>query len=211
MRLGPAILAVLLAGCGGATPGGSSDAGSSPSDPGTFQTAQGFCSSNPKLAGGDLVGTWTIVGVCAISTNYPDNCATTTLSLSLAAQGSVTFNTDQTGSIDVTVVIKKSSIMPPSCSSAGTCAAFESDLTVGSNGIVSASCSPSTTDPTLCACEESYTPYLMQGSGSYKLELPTYLYSPDLHLQGGFLVNGNSLRLDGPAFMGTEFELMGRR
>jgi hypothetical protein len=51
----------------------------------------------------------------------------------------------------------------------------------------------------------------MQGSGSYSFELPTYLKSPALHLQGGFLVQGNTLRLDGPSVGTTEFDLIAQR
>ena len=51
----------------------------------------------------------------------------------------------------------------------------------------------------------------MQGSGSYTLELPNHLYSPSLQLPVGFLVQGNTLRLDGAGFETTKFDLIEQR
>jgi len=211
MRGGLAMATLLAIGCGGSPPAGSSDAGSLLTDAGAFQTAQGYCSSSPTLSGGNLVGTWTIVGACAISTGAPENCTNATVSLSLTAQGTVTFDADQTGAIDVTVAISEDSGLAANCSSGGSCASLQSDLTAGTNGAASATCSTSTTDATRCTCEETYAPYVLQGAGSYTLVRSNYLSSSALSLQGGFLVAGNTLRLDGLGFETTEFDLIGQR
>lgn len=205
------MVTVLTVGCGGSPAVRSSDAGPLIADAGAIQTAQGYCASNPTLSGGDLVGAWTIVGACAISTGAPENCTAATVSLSLTAQGTVTFNADQTGAIDVTVAITENSVLAPSCSSGGSCASLQSDLTAGTNGAASATCNTSTTDATRCACQETYSPYVIQGSGTYTLLRSNYLSSSALSLQGGFLVAGNTLRLDGLGFETTEFDLIGQR
>lgn len=158
-----------------------------------------------------MVGTWTIVGACAISTGAPENCTNATVSLSLTAQGTVTFNADQTGAIDVSVTITENSELAASCSTGGSCASLQSDLTAGTNGAASATCNTSSTDATRCTCVETYSPYVLQGAGSYTLVRSNYLSSSALSLQGGFLVAGDTLRLDGLGFETTEFDLLGQR
>jgi hypothetical protein len=195
-------------GCGGSGAVTPSDGGSQTAEAGPIQTAEGFCASNPQLSGGDLVGDWTIVDACVISTGAPDNCANVSVSLSVSAQGSVTFNSDHTGSIDVTVILVRNSLVAASCASGGNCASLQADL---SSSVVTAICAASAADATRCSCQETFSPYLMQGSGSYTLELPNYLHSPSLQLQGGFLVQGNTLRLDGAGFETTEFDLIAQR
>lgn len=175
---------------------------------------QGFCAGSPKLTGGDLVGTWTIVAACAISTSSTGNCPDTTVSLSLAASGTVTFNVDNTGSIDVTVDMKKTSTVPMTCPSAKDCAALQSSLNYdgGAGSSVGATCAPSSADPTRCACEEEYSSHHFGGSGTYRFVLPSYLEtSGTWDPQGGFLVQGNTLRFDALSFFGTEFDLIGQR
>lgn len=202
----PVVLAVAV-GCGSSGSSGPSGSSSTP-DPGSLQTAQGFCAGAPTLSGGDLVGTWTIVGVCGISTGSPDNCADAKVTLSLSTQGTITFNADQTGSIDATTTITRHSVLPASCSTGGSCASFQSDL---SGGVITATCTPSPTDASMCTCEEDFAPYRMQGSGTYMFERPDYLYSHALSLQGGFLVQGDTLRLDGPGYATTAFDLIAQR
>jgi hypothetical protein len=197
----------LIVGCGGGTPGAPTPDGS------VYQNARGFCAEHPRLSGGDLVGTWTVVGACAISTNAPDSCAGATVNLSLAGQGSITFNADQTGSIDVSVTLKKESTVPSSCPSAGDCTSLERALAieVGTGAGASAACSISSAGSTSCSCEQNYPAHPFQGSGSYQLQLPNYLVSPSLHLQGGFLVQGNTLRVGGVAVEGTQLDLIAQR
>lgn len=208
------LAALSVAACGGSDSGTGGAGSESPSPASTvYQTAEGFCASTPKFSGGDLTGAWTVIAACGISTNNPENCADVKLTLSLAAQGTVTFNADLTGSIDVTVALTKKSTLPTSCSSKGDCASIQSDLAleVGTGAGASATCAPSSTDSTRCDCVQVYSPDVMKGSGSYKFELPTYIMSPDLGLQGAFVVQGNTLRLDGPAERGTEFDLIATR
>jgi hypothetical protein len=81
----------------------------------------------------------------------------------------VTFDADRTGAIDVTVAINEDSDLAANCSSGGSCASLQSDLTAGTNGAASATCSTSTTDATHCTCEETHAPYVLQGTGSYTL------------------------------------------
>jgi hypothetical protein len=208
---------VLACGCrGGAASdsGTASDSSATASPPGAYQTAEGFCAGNPKLSGGNLVGTWTIVGVCGISTSAEGNCAGTTVKLSLDAHGTVTFNADMTGSMDITLDMKKTSTVPMTCMSAQDCASLQTSLTFdgGAGSAVSATCEPWGADPTSCACEEDYSPHRFQGSGTYRFELPSYLRtSGSWDLQGGFLVQGNTLRLDGMSFFATEFDVIGQR
>jgi hypothetical protein len=201
---------MLIIGCGGGSSGNPSDGGA---PQGMYQTAQGFCTAFPKLTGGDLVGTWTVFAACGISTNAPANCPGTTLSLSLGARGTVTFNADMTDSIDVTVDLKKTSTVDVTCPSAGDCPSLQSHLAieVGADGGASATCAPSSTDPARCACEQIFAPLVRQGSGTYRFQLPGYLVSGDLQLQGGYLVQGDTLRLDGVSLQGTQFDLIARR
>jgi hypothetical protein len=206
--------ALSVASCGGASSGSSgsfAEAGSgSPSSASNiYQTPQGFCSSDPKLSGGDLTGTWTVVAACGISTNSPANCPDATVTLSLTATGSVTFNPDDTGSIELNVALEKKSTLPVTCSSNGDCASLQSELAleVGADAGASATCTPSSTDSTQCDRDPVFSPDVVRGSGSYTLDLPTYLTSQPLGLHGGFLVQGNTLRLDGLTERGTEFVL----
>ncbi|HLK38222.1 MAG TPA: hypothetical protein VKU41_15775 [Polyangiaceae bacterium] len=229
MRSAAALAIFCLIGCGdggSSGSGGAAGSGSSPSSGAasanaTYQTAQGFCAQIVKFTGGDLVGDWTVVGACAISTNSPDNCAQATLSLSLAAQGTITFNADGTGSIDVTANVQKSSVLPRSCASendasAKDCASLQADLAIevgaggGADAGASATCTPSTSDPSACDCVQVFAPRSFRGSGTYKFELPDYLQGPSV-IQGGFLVQGNTLRLDGLTVQGTQFDLIAQR
>jgi hypothetical protein len=67
-------------------------------------------------------------------------------------------------------------------------------------------------DPARCACQQVYAPDVIQGSGTYQFQLSnTYLVSSGLQLHGGFLVDGDTLRLDGVSFRGTQFQLIARR
>jgi hypothetical protein len=215
MRVGAVLAMVLLVGCGGG--GGTGDGGVTTSHPGPYQTPQGFCAGNPKLSGGDLIGTWTIIGACGISTGAPANCANTTVSLSLEASGTVTFNADKTGSMDVTLKMKKTSTVALSCPSVGDCASLQSMLALEAVGPdagagAGATCAPSSTDPTRCACEQDYSPAVFGGSGTYRFELPNYIASSgSWSLQGGYAVQGNTLRLDGLGFAETEFDLIAQR
>jgi hypothetical protein len=215
MRVSIAIACMLLAGCGGGSATG--DAGAPTSHPGPYSTPQGFCAGNPKLSGGDLVGTWTIVGACAISTSAPANCANTTVSLSLDATGTVTFNADKTGSMDVTLNMKKNSTVALGCPSVGDCSSLQSMLALEAGGAdagagVGATCAPASTDATRCACEQDYVPAVFRGSGTYHFELPNYIASSgSWFLQGGYAVQGNTLRLDGLGFAETEFDLIAQR
>lgn len=201
---------VLTMGCGASSPSGSPDSGSPPS-PSSYQTAEGFCAGSPKLGGGDLVGTWTVVAACAISTNAPGNCSDTTLTLSLDATGTVTFNDDMTGSIDATATVKKTSMVPLSCMAAGDCASLQAKLAieVGNGAGASATCAVSTADASRCACVQTYSPTPFQGTGTYRFVLPNYLEG--LGLQGGFDVQGRTLRLDGLTVLGTELDLIAQR
>jgi len=213
MAIASALVGGFLVGCGGGND--SSDARMSPPHPGSYQTAQGFCAGNQKLTGGDLIGTWTVVAACAISTNSTGNCADTTVSLSLEARGTVTFNADLTGSIDVTVDEKKTSTVPMNCMSIKDCSSLQRSLDYdGGTGSlsVSATCAPSIADPTRCACEETYSPRRFGGSGTYRFLLPSYLQtSGTWDLQGGFLVQGNTLTLDGLSVAQTEIDLIAQR
>ena len=148
-----ALAITLMTGCGGeGSSAGSPDSGS------PYQTAQGFCADVPELTGGDLVGTWTVFAACGISTGSPANCAGATVSLSLAAHGTVTFNADQTGSIDVTVELHKQSSVAASCSSAGDCASLQSELAieVGTGAGARAVCMTASADATRCTCEQTH-------------------------------------------------------
>jgi hypothetical protein len=201
------VAGVLLVGCGGG--GSSSDAGSTTSGTGPYQTAQGFCADFHKLTGGNLVGTWTVVAACAISTNAAGNCSDTTVSLSLDARGTVTFNADMTGSIDVTVDQTKASTVPMTCKD---CPALQTSLAYdGGAGSLSvgATCAPEAADQTRCACVETYSPLHLGGSGTYSFVLPTYIRA--WGWQGGFLVQGNTLTLDGLSIAGTLFDLILQR
>jgi hypothetical protein len=217
-----ALAALLVVGCGGGGgKGGSSDAAAPPADAGAFQTANGFCAQLPALSGGDLVGTWTVVAACALSTGAPAGCANVSmLSLSLAAQGTVTFNADQTASIDVTVTMKKTSDVATICVPGGDCPSVQSTLAdearagAGADAGTSAgaTCAASSADPTRCACEQDFAPHVFQSAGSYRFELPTYLQGQGgLELQGGYGVQGNTLVLDGFGFDGTELDLVAQR
>ena len=208
---GVAIAGVVALGCGGGSPGSTSDGGP---PPGMYQTAQGFCAGFQKLTGGNLVGTWKIVAACAISTSSVVSCPDTAVSLSLDASGMVTFNADMTASIDATVDLKKSSTITMSCSEAGDCGTVQSKLTLevgGADGGVGATCAASTADPARCACEQVFAPDVIKGSDTYKFELPTYIVSGGLQLHGGFLVQGDTLRLDGFTYRETEFQLIATR
>jgi len=215
MKWSAVLAAGMLAfGCGDGTSGSNLPGTGSPSPASsTYQTDVGFCRGRATLSGGDLTGTWTVFTACAISSNAPANCADTKLDLSLAAQGTVTFNADLSASIDVTIDLKKDSIVPVSCASAGDCASLESTLAgeVGTGAGASATCSPASSDPSQCACEQSYGPRALQGSGDYRFVMPNYLSTTGLNLQGGFLVEGNTLRLDGVAVSGTLCQLLARR
>jgi hypothetical protein len=221
VKLAAALAALLVVGCGGGGKAGPSDGGTLPADAGAFQTAQGFCTRLPALSGGDLVGTWTVVAACALSTGTPAGCANVSMvSLSLAAQGTVTFNADQTASIDVTVTMKKTSSVATICVPGGDCASVQSTLadeaTAGAGADAGtgagATCAASSADPTRCDCEQDYVPHVFQSAGSYRFELPTYLQGQGgLQLQGGYGVQGNTLVLDGFGCAGTELDLLAQR
>ena len=210
------IASALLAGCS-AGAGGPGDGGATTSKPGTYQTAQGFCAGYPKLTGGDLVGTWKVFAACGISTGAPANCANTTSALSFDASGTVTFNADMTGSMDVTVKMKKTSTVALSCLQMGDCAALQSMLAFEAAGPdagagAGATCAPASADPSRCACEQDYSPFVLRGSGTYRFVLPSYIEtSGSWYLQGGYLVQGNTLRLDGLGAAETEFDLIAQR
>jgi hypothetical protein len=217
MKARVALLGVLLTDCGGgaaATGAPATDGGSTPPASSTYDTAQGFCSSLPALSGGDLTGTWTIVAACGISTDNPLDCANATMTLSFGASGTITFNPDDTGSIDVTVNLERKSTLPASCvPDAGGCPLIESYLSIGvdTDAGGTATCIPSSTDPSLCDCDEVFAPDVVQGSGGYSFELPNYIESTALGQHGGFVVQGDTLRLDGMEERGTEFDLIGQR
>src|SRR5882672_1878556 len=151
MRRSVVIASILTIGCGAGSSGSSPDSGSPP-DLGSYQTAQGFCAGPPTLMGGNLVGRWTVVAACGISTGAPGNCADSSMSLSLDAGGTVTFNADQTGSIDVTLTIKKTSTVPISCAAAGDCASLQAvvAIEVGTGAGASATCTVSSADASRC-------------------------------------------------------------
>jgi hypothetical protein len=211
VRAGGVLVCALVVGCGG---GGSPSSGvGPPPDPGSYQTAQGFCRGSPKLTGGDLVGTWTVVAACAISTGSPANCADTTLSLTLDAQGTLTFGADMSCAIDVTVTQKKQSTVATSCG--GDCAALQAKLAIevsaGTAAGASASCAPSSADASRCACEQDFAPRAFQGSSTYRFVLPNYLDSGCPGVKAGFAVQGDTLRLDGATVGTTEFDLIAQR
>jgi hypothetical protein len=202
---------VSLAACGGGHASPVDGATTSP-PASSYQTPQGFCAHFQKLTGGNLVGTWNVIAACAISTGAEANCADTTVSISLDAHGTVTFNADMTGSIDVTIDETKTSTVPMSCMAAKDCASLQATLSYdgGAGSLtVGATCAPSTTDPTRCACVETYSPRRYTGSGTYRFELPTYIVA--WGWQGGYLVQGSTLTLDGLSVAGTLFDLIAQR
>jgi hypothetical protein len=137
--------AVWLAGCGGGS---------------------GMCGGG--ACGGNLVGTWNISSICngSSASSSSGTCTTTVDTSQLREQGTITFNTDQTYTTELTISGSETEIIPTSCLGI-TCDQENTALmqAAGSGGFYSSiSC---TTVGTSCSCRFVAAQQTVSTTGTY--------------------------------------------
>jgi hypothetical protein len=116
--------------------------------------------------GGNLVGTWTITNICsAPPSSSTGTCTTATDTSRLKETGTITFNADQTYSINVTIGGSVNETIPTSC--LGITCAEESALLSQSTLYSSAVC---TTVGDNCSCQLVYAGQTLAGTGTYVIQ-----------------------------------------
>jgi hypothetical protein len=146
--------------------------------------------------GGDVVGTWRVVGGCvnAAALTAVAQCPAWMISAGLDVSGTLTFNGDLSYAFNIAETITTSQSIPLSCTSFSSCADVQADLAAASP-TSAATCTGSTT----CACHSTLSIPSTAINGTYTtsgtmLQLTSATSSVTTDV---FCVQGSTLHLMG--------------
>ena len=164
--------------------------------------------------GGDVVGTWNATGLCvdksvlmsAFVSGLMDSCSGASLAdtTSFTPSGTLTFNSDLTYDIALTLNGSVGINVPPSCFQGGTCAQFGAalqDVVANDPTIQSVACTGN------CICTFVEAPMQDAESGSYTVSGSSLLTTPTGQTTAdttGFCVKGTTTTFTQPAMARME-------
>ncbi len=153
--------------------------------------------------GGDLVGTWKIIGSCADVSSAPaanSVCASETISVSsFSASGTVTFDSNMTYAFSASESASDTITVPMSCLSTGKVTVTCDDLTTVVNGVFSDAGTTCTASGSNCNCDVTVSGLTDEETGTYTLSGNTFSTTPSTSTAtgggAGYCVQGNTLHI----------------
>jgi hypothetical protein len=121
------------------------------------------CSATFTPCGGDLVGTWTVESTCNVAAP-PMQCPGVTVTISPNESGTLTFNADETFSMNLKIEETGTATVPASCLTAGTSCSMLGGTTTAQGVTVKTTCTGTLTAGCTCSLGVTGTVAL---SGTY--------------------------------------------
>jgi hypothetical protein len=145
--------------------------------------------------GGDVVGTWKILGGCinsaALSAAVMAACPGATVGGNIAISGTVTYNADLTYTFDVTETIAETQNLPLSCTGLASCSELEARMSADNPDAI-VTCSGTDT----CGCQTTLSIPRTTASGTYTTSGTTVVLSSGTSTTtDSYCVQGNMLHL----------------
>jgi hypothetical protein len=145
--------------------------------------------------GGDIVGTWKLLGGCinaaAISDQVAAACPGASVAASIDVTGTATFNADLTYTFDVAEMISETQSLPLSCTGLASCTELQ-DRMMADNPDGTVTCSGVET----CACHTTISSPTTTITGTYAISGTTVVQSRGASTTtNGYCVQGDMLHL----------------